>query len=916
VFLFPPAQVARTPEFVTIEPHLALAAPPVAVIPVLIGPLQVLIAILPGLLAAVFMAILGFFKPRALRQFARLLWRLKYHVIAIALCAAGIRWAVIRFRPQTSRAAGTAAAAASGDWTTFRGSLQRTGTIGGTNEPSKGQVNWMARRNERFYASPAVVGKRVYVATAADISPFDKEGTGSIRCFDADTGAELWSSRPSFSSGAGKYRATFASPVIKGSLLVCGEGLHETKRCRVVCLDLTPGHEGRLVWSRETAGHVECTPAIATVTWEEGGRTVSEDRVFVGAGDVDGYYALDLKTGALRWHLDGKEFPDAETALAVLDNRVYAGLGNSGKAVCAIDAVTGKLLRRVPTPYPVFAPPAVANGKLLVGMGNGDFVASAAALGLPSRGELWCLDRARLEKDDGAQLEPDWKVEVGDTILGAIATDGDTAWFCSANGWLYCVDLARNGAIRGKWNGHDAIKGSPALTARFAYVVTESGTLYAVNRETFETVWAYKVGAKPLCASSPAIAHGRVYVGTEESGFVCAGEPAPPEPQVWSGRLAGPERAGNYFGSPPPECGQFAWYWPPSLDGSTPTTNLAAPVATLGESMLVAFATPIRDGPRAGVVCMPAQSARRDGPDPVVWSVETTNGVRLSPAMAEHVAFFVDGEAGDPNRHLHAVDTRKGRLLWRRPVATEASGVFSSGTTDILIQDEPGRLTAAAGRTGRVAWSVAVAGALAHAPVAHRHWVAVATVSPPTVSLLDRPTGRTLWTAALTNVPAGPPIFSKRVLHLPTSGGIEARGLSDGRPLPAGSWQAPAAPVSGDVAATRGEFIYVTGDGSLLIVDRGTGRPRCEPVPGALAGSSPLPGGNAILYMRADCAVMKVRLDESESGGETGLPRLKPKEWVADTASLGKPTTPMVLAGGNVYMGMTGWGLVCLGPAK
>jgi len=37
---------------VTISPYLAIATPPVAVIPVLIGPLQVLIAILPRAIAS------------------------------------------------------------------------------------------------------------------------------------------------------------------------------------------------------------------------------------------------------------------------------------------------------------------------------------------------------------------------------------------------------------------------------------------------------------------------------------------------------------------------------------------------------------------------------------------------------------------------------------------------------------------------------------------------------------------------------------------------------------------------------------------------------------------------------------------------------------------------------------------------
>ncbi|MBM4221797.1 MAG: hypothetical protein FJ170_07610 [Gammaproteobacteria bacterium] len=440
--------------------------------------------------------------------------------------------------------------------------------------------------------------------------------------------------------------------------------------------------------------------------------------------------------------------------------------------------------------------------------------------------------------------------------------------------------------------------------------------LSAVDRGTFETVWAYKVGARPMCASSPVIAHGRVYVGTEESGFVCAGEPAPPERPVWSGRLAGPERAGNYFGSPASDIGKLRWNWPSSLDGSEPVTNIAAPLAVLGEIMLVPIAAGTNDGIHPGVICLPAQSSKRSGPDAAIWRIETANGVRQSPAIAENLAFFVDGTKGETGRNLHAVDARKGHVLWRRPVSTDASGAFAISATDLLIQDQAGKLSALeiTDKAGRELWSVATLGTMEQAPAAFRQWVAAATVAPATLSLLDRQTGRALWTVNLANTPAGSPFFSKGVVYLATSGGIEARSLTNGQPLPAETWQPPAAGVSGDVAATAKDLIYVSTAGELVVVDRATGRPRFSPIPGALAGSSPLPGGSTVLYMGTEGNVMRLSLDTTDA---TAAPaQAKPREWLADTAAMGKPTTPMVLSGGSVYMGVSGWGLVCLGAAQ
>ena len=145
-----------------------------------------------------------------------------------------------------------------------------------------------------------------------------------------------------------------------------------------------------------------------------------EPRVFVGGGD-DGYYCADLATGQLRWHLETKKYPDAETSLAVVDGKVYAGLGNDGQALCVLDAADGKELARVHTPYPVFSPPAIAGGKMFVGMGNGDFVryrltAQGGSL-VRGPGKAPALHRRGLP----AGLED----PVAGTVLGSVAVTED-----------------------------------------------------------------------------------------------------------------------------------------------------------------------------------------------------------------------------------------------------------------------------------------------------------------------------------------------------------------------------------------------------------------------------------------------------------------------------------------------------------
>ena len=302
-------------------------------------------------------------------------------------------------------------------------------------------------------------------ATATDIGPFTPEGRGAIVCVDAHSGKDIWRFAPD------NYRATFSSPVVHESYVVCGEGLHQVDDARVTCLDLSSGAKK---WEFRTKSHVESTAAIA------------DGHVFIGAGD-DGFYCLSLEPLAngqpqVVWHLSGDEFRDCESSPVVSEGVVYFGLGEGGFAVCAVDAKSGKLLWRVETPYPVFAPPTIANGKLYIATGNGNYVQSAADLlemklqvlrddgaseqqlvearqRLKPVGEVWCIDPVTHGVD--------WKFETGDAILGAIVSGEDSLYFGSRDGHLYRV--SPKGRLMGKFDLREPIVASPALGRKHVY---------------------------------------------------------------------------------------------------------------------------------------------------------------------------------------------------------------------------------------------------------------------------------------------------------------------------------------------------------------------------------------------------------------------------------------------------------------
>ncbi len=338
--------------------------PPAGVVPVLVGPLQALVAILPGILVALGTALVAVFRPSAIKRFVQLLWAQKVVVVAVV---AGV-WGLVHLWAAAfpGAPADVGKAEAGVDWPMWRGGASRRGAVlGDVEEPAHGNVVWKFSKDgiKSYYSSPTVVGNRVY-ATSAKPGLYGMAGT--VSCLDAQTGALVWEFKEE------GYRATFSSPAVSGRYLVVGEGLHTTSDARVYCLDVEESarrNRGVKLWSHRTRSHVESSPCIA------------DGKVFIGAGD-DGMYCFDVDgdgSGASKvlWHLDGERYPDCETSPAYHEGKLYFGLGIGGQAVVCVDANTGRELWRIDTPCPVFSSPTIADGRMFFGMGHGDFVNTA-----------------------------------------------------------------------------------------------------------------------------------------------------------------------------------------------------------------------------------------------------------------------------------------------------------------------------------------------------------------------------------------------------------------------------------------------------------------------------------------------------------------------------------------------------------
>ena len=880
----------------------AAPAAPVGVVPILIGPLQVLLTLLtllPAVLMAMAVAVGGMllmlFKPAFLKAVGRGLWQNKIPVLLTVCALVGLVYLLAAVWPEGERTAVRAVEEGAADWPAYRGGPERRGAAPGAAGPAENGVVWTFADGDvkTFYSSPAVMGNRVYACTAEKKVFTDR---GAVVCVDADTGGLVWRYSP------GDFRATYSSPSVTKDYVVTGEGLHFTKDARVTCLKADTGER---VWELRTHSHVESSPAIA------------DGKVYIGAGD-DGMYCIALAPGPggkpnVLWHLPGREYPDCETSPIVQEGRVYFGLGEGGQAVVCAEAATGKEIWRTPAPYPVFGSPAIADGKVFVGMGNGNMVESAEAVRdkkiaamkeagkssaeieaagkkLGPAGEVWALDLA-----DGKVV---WKHSLRRTVLGSIAAADGRLYFGSRDGTFHCR-TTDNEPVGTPVKVGEAIVTSPAIGADHVYFVTQSGRLHGLDRQTLRRVMNMPVGTGGDYLSSPAIARGHVYVGTSADGLMCLGYPADRERvPVWAGPLGGPGEPGWADGSPLPAMGSLDWRYPKGAAA----TAVQAPVARVGGALYVAVADPDRTG-LAKLVGRDEQdgTARSRDRNPVeAWFYPTAHPVVTSVVLRGDRVYLVDGQAGQAGRRLHCLRTDTGQALWTRDVGDAAAGELLLTEQRLLVLDGPDTVRCLwLDKKGAdaEAWTQTVRGATGTPAEADGCVLVSGAEDVVSLRLSD---GAVQWRAKPPAAPVTGPVIAGSLAAVGTRQGVTVLGVTDGAVL----WSAGQEAVAGRMTRDEDRLGWSTSSGRSWVYTW-TGREVAR-IEGGTAGIAPmLLGEQALCVVDGDFACVDLA---AASGGAA------PRKWYG-AAWLGPVAAPPVLAESHLYFGTAQRGLVCVRPS-
>jgi len=268
-----------------------------------------------------------------------------------------------------------------------------------------------------------------------------------------------------------------------------------------------PKQFGGVKWQFKTGGPIVASPAIA------------DGVVYIPSMDTN-LYAIDQETGKEKWRYKSR-MPIASSP-AVSGGLLY--FVSSIGALGAIDIATGKIKWVLPTEYErkfeaknlhgypspaqtipdawdIFtSSPAVANGKVFFGSGDGGVYAADAQTGVLQ-----------------------WKFSTNDVVHASPAVVGNTVYIGSWDSYLYALD-ADTGAV--KWSfktGEDptihnqvGFQSSPAVVDGTVYVGCRDAHVYAVDAATGHKKWDYPT-SKSWVIGTPAVRDGVVYVGTSDS---------------------------------------------------------------------------------------------------------------------------------------------------------------------------------------------------------------------------------------------------------------------------------------------------------------------------------------------------------------------------------------------------------------
>jgi outer membrane protein assembly factor BamB len=412
------------------------------------------------------------------------------------------------------------------DWPDWRGPA-RTGVSTETGlpsswSPSGENLAWKAPYGGR--SAPVVFGDRLYLQNTAGEGATMQE---RLMCLHADTGKVLWEHKYNiFTSDVPPHRIAWASPVVdpaSGNVFAfSGNG---------VLMSLS--RDGKLLWERSL---VEEFGMWTTHGGRVSSPIVDGDQLIVSglmfswgqhAGGAHRYVSFDKGTGRVKW-ISAPEGRPTDTIYAnpfvatVNGVRMFFSGGSDG-AMHAIKAATGEKIWSWSV-----SQRGLNTAALMVGP---DIIVSHSEenIGTSEMGMLAAMpaDKAGALTDKDAR----WIIRGVQVGYASPVSDGQRIYVVDNGGVLFAHDV-KTGARAWEQNLGTIQKSSPVLADGKLYVGTENGKFFIIRphadkAEILDQDWLGAEESPQAIIAAPAVARGRLYVTSVSTTYAIGPKMAP-----------------------------------------------------------------------------------------------------------------------------------------------------------------------------------------------------------------------------------------------------------------------------------------------------------------------------------------------------------------------------------------------------
>jgi outer membrane protein assembly factor BamB len=332
------------------------------------------------------------------------------------------------------------------------------------------------------------------------------------------------------------------------------------------------------------------------------------------------------------------------------------------------------------------------------------------------------------------------------------------------------------GALATAWTAPtgNGVFSSPAVANGRAYVGSDDGKLYAFDAagatncaagppRTCSPLWTAATGG--AVRSSPAVANGNVYVGSDDGKLYAFDA----------------EGAFNCAAGPPMTC-LARW--------------VTATGALVRSSPAVANGVVYVGSDDAGVYALNATTGQ------VIWKTITGAAVRSSPAVANGVVYV-----GSDDKGLYALDAATGAVLWKTitGAAVRSSPAVANGA--VYVGSDDAGLYALNATTGQVLWKTTTGASVRSSPAVSNGVVYVGS-DDTKVYGVDATTGAVRWTAPLAAIVRSSPAVANGLVYVGSDGGslsvFDALGSAGCSGVPTVCSPLRAVPTGGSVRSSPG----------------------------------------------------------------------------------------------------------------